>query len=539
MSYRLSRRAFLRHSLAGAVSLGVFGGDLKNWVRQTDYSPALVIGSGFGGAVAALRLAQAGIPTLVLERGRRWPITPAGTTFAAVEKPDGRAAWLSTMTALAPLEQQLGLTPPVIDKYTGVLESIAGDGITVLAGAGVGGGSLIYTAITVAPRRELFTRMFPPAVDFETMMTVYYPQVYSILQPEPLPADLLATDYYRSTRVNLKQAQQAGLATRIVDLAVDWSIVRQEIRGAKVPSLIAGQAYYGVNSGAKKSLDHNYLRLAEATGRVQILPLHEVVSLQEIRPLHLYVVSARQLNEQGEVVARRHFVCQHLFLAAGSAGTSKLLVKSRATGGLPRLSPSVGMMWGNNGDFVVVREGLPNTNPGTGGPAGHFLAEDLDNPFGPSSLIEVVTPRHLALEPGMATYIGMGLPAPIGQWRYEPSTDQAILHWRLDDPGLTSALASAQQLLSTLNVRNTTPTSHPQTGLYTPLLCAHPLGGAVMGEVCDTYGRVNSHPGLYVVDGALIPGTTGLANPSFTIAALAERSLERLLADELSRARAQ
>ena len=64
----------------------------RRWSVDTEFVSALVIGSGFGGAVAALRLARAGIQTLVLKRGRRWPITPAGDTFATFEKQDGRAA---------------------------------------------------------------------------------------------------------------------------------------------------------------------------------------------------------------------------------------------------------------------------------------------------------------------------------------------------------------------------------------------------------------------------------------------------------------
>ena len=57
----------------------------------------------------------------------------------------------------------------------------------------------------------------------------------------------------------------------------------------------------------------------------------------------------------------------------------------------------------------------------------------------------------------------------------------------------------------------------------------HTLGGAVLGKACDLDGRVKRHPGLYVVDGALIEGATGLANPSFTIAALAERCMDRII----------
>ncbi len=63
-------------------------------------------------------------------------------------------------------------------------------------------------------------------------------------------------------------------------------------------------------------------------------------------------------------------------------------------------------------------------------------------------------------------------------------------------------------------------------------LTFHPLGGAVLGKVTDAYGRVQGQRGLYVVDGALIPGSTACANPSLTIAALAERNIAQVLGDD-------
>src|SRR4029453_3935813 len=147
MGTTTSRREFLRAIVAGSAGLGILGRRARGRAHTTDFVPALVIGSGFGGAVAALRLAEAGVHTIVLERGRRWPISPSGDTFATFEKPDGRAAWLSPFTAVALVGAQLGVPPPPVDVFAGILEGIQADGIAVAAGAGVGGGSLVYNAI--------------------------------------------------------------------------------------------------------------------------------------------------------------------------------------------------------------------------------------------------------------------------------------------------------------------------------------------------------------------------------------------------------
>jgi cholesterol oxidase len=112
-----------------AAGAGVLASSPHAWARprvRADFVPAIVVGSGFGGSIAALRLGEAGIDTVVLERGRRWPIRPDGNTFATFEQPDGRAYWVRDRTG----EAILGL-PQLekrIDRYVGVLEVVEGNG---------------------------------------------------------------------------------------------------------------------------------------------------------------------------------------------------------------------------------------------------------------------------------------------------------------------------------------------------------------------------------------------------------------------------
>ncbi|WP_287127793.1 NAD(P)-binding protein, partial [Candidatus Cyanaurora vandensis] len=110
------RRYFLQGALFSLAAASLTLGS-----RADEYIEAIVIGSGFGGSVAALRLGEQGITTLVLERGRRWPTTT--NAFCTYGNPDGRAAWLSPTT--------LVYTPHPIEVYTGVLDRFTAKGISV------------------------------------------------------------------------------------------------------------------------------------------------------------------------------------------------------------------------------------------------------------------------------------------------------------------------------------------------------------------------------------------------------------------------
>jgi cholesterol oxidase len=157
-------------------------------------------------------------------------------------------------------------------------------------------------------------------------------------------------------------------------------------------------------------------------------------------------------------------------------------------------------------------------------------------------MVEIVVPRsvatpgspfYIAANGGVASslYVGLGVAPPVGYFTYDPATDTSTLNWPADtDPRLTSWAQGAHSLDNTLDSAN--PGSF--TAFFGDNLTAHPVGGANAGVVCDLHGRVKGYPGLYVVDGAFVPGgSVGGVNPSFTIAALAERSMEHIVRHDL------
>ena len=511
------RRRFLQTSALFAAGVAAAAANPLRARAKDETVEAVIIGSGYGGAAAALRLGQAGINTVVVERGRRWPITPEQNTFATYRKPDGRAAWLSSRT----------LFGDPVDVYTGVLETLVEDGATPLCGAAVGGGSIVNNAGIVAPRsREIFYQVFPRSIDYDELVDVYFSRVRSILQPSPIPQDVLATKYYDSTRLFKEHATKAGFSNYLLDLAVDWNVVREEIAGTKVASTIAGEIWSGCNSGAKKSLDHNYLPQAESTGYVEILPLHVVTTITEV-PGTGYKVSCNCINESGEVQGSKSLTCRYLFLAAGSVGTSKLLVRAKATGTLSKLNKNVGKFWGTNGDCVGNRSNLTPPVTGKGGPSGAVF-EYHNNPYGPTATMNL---EDWSSPAGTQRCLSLGIVSPKGTFKYDRATDSVKLHWPEQEN--KQLLLATENAFKTLDSSNATSEKTPKTEI-SPQICAHPLGGAVVGKACDMYGRVLGYKGLYVVDGALIPGSTGCTNPSFTIAALAERCMDKIIAEDLT-----
>ncbi|RZS44747.1 cholesterol oxidase [Herbihabitans rhizosphaerae] len=531
----LSRRRFLGMSALGsAAALGLGSITVGHAAaRGSDAAPAVVIGTGYGAAVTALRLGEAGIPTVMFEMGRLWS-TPAsdGRMFCPMLSPDGRAMWFKHRTE-APLASLLwlDLVNRDIEPYAGVLDRVRHGDMSVYLGRGVGGGSLVNGAMAVVPRRENFAEILP-TVDAGEMYRTYFPRATAHLGVNTIdPAWFQGSDAYRYARVSRAAAQKAGLRTTFVPSVYDLDYLRREENGDVPRSALAGELLYGNNHG-RRSLDKTYLAEALGTGNVTIHALHEVTAIAP-EPDGSYTLTVREIDPHGTTIRVAEFHTRHLFLGAGSLGTTELLLRARETGALPGLSEEIGRGWGTNGNVMVGRANhlwhptgtLQSTMPMLG-------IDDWSNPTHP--VFAEVVPLPVGLETWISLYLAITKNPERGHFSYDSATDSARLHWTADQA--QPSIRAAKALFDRINRVNGTVYRHDlfgDTRAFESRFTYHPLGGAVLGKATDGYGRVLGHRNLYVVDGSLIPGSTGV-NPFVTITALAERNVERVIAEDLA-----
>ncbi len=346
-----------------------------------------------------------------------------------------------------------------------------------------------------------------------------------MLKISTMPDDVLASDRYASSRRFQEFVRKAGLpAAEPVPMTVDWDVVRRELRGELPPLFITGDVGLGVNGPGKQSLDTNYLPRAEATGKVELKVLHDVKSISR-DARGRWVLKMERIDRRGRTLERITLTTDVLFLGAGSPNTTKLLVRAGARGDITDLPDELGAHYSGNGDLIIARILKNPTGLWQGGPA-NIASRDWDNPEGPATLLFAPVPQAVDLHVLMT--IAMFIPDRFGRWEYDAPRDQAILnypgslrseiaastHRRLD------RIARAAGAVATLDATRLNPVTF------------HSLGGAALGKVTDDYGRVLGQRGLYINDGALIPGSTACANPSLTIAALAERNIAHVLQND-------
>ncbi|WP_323742695.1 GMC oxidoreductase [Nocardioides islandensis] len=545
----------------------------------------VVVGSGFGGSVTSYRMASAGRSVVVLERGRAYPPgsfprTPSGISHNFWEPAAGRH---------------------------GLFQMWSFAGLDGIASAGLGGGSLIYANVLLRKDEKWFVHeQALPNGGYENWpisradLDPHYDEVERMIGASAYPyTDTPKTNAMREA------ADGAGLSMMLPPLAISFSRRPGEepVRMGEIPDpeygnvhglpratcVGCGECDLGCNYGAKNTLDHTYLSAAQHAG-ADIRVRHEV---KGFRPLDgggyevTYVVHTGQDGEPAVDLPVQTIECERLVLAAGTFGSSYLLLRNRAA--LPGLSDALGTRFSGNGDLLgfvmqamdgeVGRQLAANTGPvitsairvpddmdgesDGDGTRGHYI-EDAGYPAFGAWLAETTgalgtvgraakfaTERLVGtLTDSDATSVGADLALLLGDARLT-STSLPLLGMGRDVPdgvlrlreGRLEVDWTTETSLEYFNgVRGTMRTIAEQLGgtyADNPLwwvkrvITVHPLGGAPMGRhdregVCDSYGEVYGHPGLYVLDGALLPGPVG-ANPSLTIAAVADRASTHLL----------
>ena len=513
----------------------------------------VVIGSGFGGAVTACRLAEAGYNVLVLERGRRWD----PTTFP--RKADD--PWV--------------FDPDHPQQRNGWFDLRIFRNMTVAQGAGVGGGSLVYANVSIPAKRDTFRSGWPPEVTFDELAAPYA-RVGAMLNVKRLPE----RQWTARTKLIKEAAGKVGAADRFepLELAVsfdeDWtydvpdphaparSKTFTNAQGRQQGTCVhLGNCDIGCEVNARNTLDLNYLAAAEQRGA-------------EIRPLHLVTGIAPEAGgyrvgynriEPGRLVPGS-VTSRLVVVAAGSLGSTELLLRCRdqqAT--LPGISAQLGIGWSSNGDFLTpaihpFRRIDPSRGP-TITAAINFLEQGADGQDvfiqdgGFPDLLQgflqraagtpVTDARVRALVESVRPLLaGNQLTSHVMPWfaQARDAADGRLLlrRGRLDlDWDITRSEATIEAVVRMHQRLAQATGGMPLTPLTwivgRDLITPHPLGGCNMattaaGGVVDHKGEVFGCRNLFVADGAIVPKAIGL-NPSRTIAALAERIAALIVAD--------
>ncbi|WP_406384390.1 GMC oxidoreductase [Streptomyces sp. NBC_00117] len=537
-SRNVSRRAFIAGtgSILSAAALSAHApaahaatAPVAAPIDSGAHVPALVVGTGYGGSVAALRLARAGVDVHMIEMGMAWDTPgPDGKIFANTTSPDARSYWLRTKTK-QPLSNFLGFPlDKDVPRYTGILDAEEMGGIVVYQGRGVGGGSLVNGGMAVTPKRENFGAILP-SVDAAEMYATYYPRANAGLGVGTVdPAWFESAECYQFARVGRKHAQRSGFPFVFVPDVYDWDYMKQEAAGTVPKSALAGEILYGNNYG-KKSLQKTYLAQAAATGKVSISPLHKVTSVAPA-PGGGYTVVIEQIDTTGTTTATKTVTADKVFFAAGSVGTSKLLVKLKATGALPALNGEVGKGWGDNGNVMCGRAN--HLWDPTGKVQASIPCGGIDNWAAGGAFAEVA-PLPTGIETYASFYLSITNTPHRAEFSWNAQAGRADLNWQT--AWKQTSIDMAKTIFDKINAKEGTIYRTDLFGTYKiwgDHLTYHPLGGAVLDKATDNYGRLHGYSGLYVIDGSLIPGNTSV-NPFVTITALAERNIEKIIATDL------
>ena len=200
----------------------------------------------------------------------------------------------------------------------------------------------------------------------------------------------------------------------------------------RVASQIKAEFWFGQNSGAKQTLDTNYLKRAEETGHVEIRPLHVVHSIGESQD-GKYILNLSVIDTKGNEIERKQLSCDHLFMAAGVLGTCELLLRAQANETISDLSTELGSNLGNDGDTFAIRTELDEkTNPHLGGP-GAIAILNYENPVRPAIMMRAPLTKFERLFPDLNA---------LGTFIFSNSHHRGRLTFNKETDGLDTGLIS-------------------------------------------------------------------------------------------------
>ena len=499
----------------------------------------VIVGSGFGGSVAALRLTEKGYRVAVLEAGRRF----ADDEFA-------KTSWNLRKYLWAPQLKCFGI------QRIHLLRNVM-----VLAGAGVGGGSLVYANTLYRPLKPFYEdRQWAHITDWQDELEPFYDQASRMLgvvtNPTTTPSDVVmqkvakdmgVEDSYHATPVGVFFGEPGKPAA-------------DPYFGGAGPERTGctecGSCMSGCRVGAKNTLVKNYLYLAEKLG-AQVFPLTTVTALHENDGQ--WTVDTRMTGGK----ATKSFTAEHVVVAAGTWGTQQLLHKAKVTT-LPKISAKLGELTRTNSESIIGagRFSVDPDNDFTKGVAitssihpdeiTHIEPVRYGKGSNAMGMLQTLATDGAASTPRWLQFIKQAVRHPLrvlrllSVHRWSERTVILLVMQSLDNSittylkrgKLTSkqghgepnpAFIPAGHEANLLAAKHIDGMAGGTWGeLFNIPLTAHFIGGCAIAAteedgVIDPYHRVFNYPGLSVVDGAAISANLGV-NPSLTITAQAERA---------------
>jgi cholesterol oxidase len=506
----------------------------------------VIIGSGFGGSVAALRLTEKGYKVAVIEAGRRF-----------TDKDFPKTSWRLSRFLYMP---RLGLR--------GIQRIHILPDVLVLAGAGVGGGSLVYANTLYKPPASYFTdKQWNQITDWDDELSPWYDQASRML-------GVASNPYFSPSDEAMKQvADQMGVGHtfKLAPLGVyfgDGSGVKSKdpFFGGVGPDrdgcLQCGSCMTGCRHNAKNTLPKNYLGLAEKAG-AKVFPEHTVIKSEQLSDGSWQITARKSSAWFGGV---RKFTAAQVVVAAGTYNTQKLMHKMKSDGTLPMISNALGKLSRTNSEALtgtIMPRGGVDYSKGSAITSSFFPDEHTHvEPvrYGKGSnfmgLLQTVMTDGTNIKKRRQQWIKQIITKPslllkimdVRQWSERTVValimqnvdssltvrgKRGLLGWRLtsqndsETPNATYIPAANEVARRIAENKGGIAGGHVGDLVNAPFT-AHFVGGCVIGAtandgVIDPYHRVWNYPTMHIVDGASVTANLGV-NPSLTITAQAERA---------------